>query len=292
MTDLSDEILKQLDKKSSITPMVGAFVAASATGYVVDVGGGRIPAQLGSSYLPEVNEPVWVWFIDAKPFVMGPTTPKPDRGTVVSVASGIVTLSTVFGTTVDAKFTDTTPSAGQTMGILWHGGPTAFLLSTSPAGNVAPPDPGVAAGTHVDEFRAIDTGSFRSGNGWWTSQVRAGDTNLGAWFYGTKISDTIPATAVIKRVLFYLSAASIGGSNPNLAVHPHPSKPGGAPALSTFSSSVPAQTRDVDLPTSVGDALKAGGGSAGIGVNHGGNSIFNSLAGDGMTGRLLITSVY
>ncbi|MFF9565723.1 hypothetical protein ACF1AJ_20410 [Leifsonia sp. NPDC014704] len=291
MSDESEVLLKLIGAKSRVRVLQGTFVAAAASGYTVDVGGGRIPADLGTAYLPEVNEIVWVWAIDDKYFVMGPVTPKPDRGTVVSVASGIATLTTALGT-VTAPYSGSTPSAGQVMKLAWHGGPFASLMSTSPPPPAPPAPPAPATTTHVDDFYAIDAGSYRAGSGWWTPQVRAGDTNFGAWFYGTKIADTIPATAQIKRVLLYLSPASIGGANPNYALHPHPSKPGGAPALTTFTSGLPATTGDLDLPTSVGDALKAGGGSAGVGINHGGNSIFNSLAADGLSGRIRITSVY
>lgn len=288
---LPDEIARQLDGKSNVLTLVGTFVGVANGIYVVDVGGNRIPADLGSSYLPEVNESVWVWFIDGVPFVKGPTTFRPDRGTVVSVASGIVTLSTAAGN-IGMKYTGTTPSAGQVMGILWHGGPTAFLLSTSPAGNTPPPAPGGGgAQQHVDRFAAnTDSGSWRSGNGWWTSQIRAGDTNLGAWFYGTKIADTLPSGATIQRVQIWISG-SISGAAPNFALHPHASRPGGAPSLSG-STAIGVSGGWVDLPLSFGQALRNGNGSYGVGINHGGNSIFNSVTDDGQSGTLVITSTY
>lgn len=297
MTDLVTTIGRLLDGKSSITPLVGTFVSFDATGYQVDVGGGRIPAQLGSSYLPIVNENVWVWFVDGQPFVMGPTSPKPGQATVVSVAAGLVTVSTTIGSFVMPYTSTLTPTAGQILNVVWGGGwapSNGFatgVSSTSPAGGTPPPAPGSGTKTHVDVFTAIDAGSFQSGNGWWTGQVRAGVTNLGAWFYGTKIPNTLPATAAVSRVQVYVSAQQISGSAPIFALHAHASKPGGAPTLSS-STAVGISPGWIDLPVSFGNALRNLGGAYGIGLNHGGNNILRSLAQDGQSGALRITSVY
>jgi hypothetical protein len=43
---------------------------------------------------------------------------------------------------------------------------------------------------------------------------------------------------------------------------------------------------------SIGNVLRNGGGSFGVGVDHGGYNIFPSLAQDGQSGALRITSVY
>lgn len=301
MTDLVATLSRLLDGKSSVTPLVGTFVSFDATGYQVDVGGGRIPAQLGSSYLPIVNENVWVWFVDGqlKPqvFVMGPTAPKPGSGTVISVASGLVTVSTTVGDFVMPYTSTLSPTAGQILNITWGGGwppSNGFatgVASTSPTGITPPSGPGGGATTHVDTFTAIDAGSYQSGNGWWTGQVRAGDSNLGAWFYGTKMADTIPSTAAIGSVQIYVSPQQIAGAPPNFALHAHATKPGGAPSI-PGSSAVAIAPGWVTLPSAFGVGLRAAGGAYGVGLNHGGNSILRSLAQDGQSGALRITSVY
>lgn len=296
MTDPTPTLGRILDGKSKVRPLVGTFVSFDGTGYVVDVGGGRIPASLGSAYMPVVNESVWVWFVDGQPFVMGPTVPKPSSGTVVSVASGLVTVSTVLGNSVMPYASTLSPTAGQIVNIVWNGsapsgGFATDVMSTSPAGGVAPAGPGGGPVTRSNQFIPLDAGSYRSGDGWWSPQVRAGVTNLGGWFYGTQIPDTIPASASILSVQLFVSPAQISGDAPNFAVHPHATKPGGAPSLSS-STPVGVAPGWVGLPVGFGNALKAGGGSYGVGVNHGGNNIFKSMAQDGQSGALLITSVY
>lgn len=287
-----DVLLRLIAAKSKVRPLVGTFVSAAAAGCEVDVGGGRIPARFGSGYLPEVNEPVTVWVIDDDTaFVMGPTLTKPAQGTVTAVTAGLVTLSTDFGDVV-APYYGATPAAGQIMGLRWHGGPQALgVLSTSPA-PPTPPDPPAppAAGQHVDTFQAVDAGSFNR-YGWQQAQVWASDSYEGAWFQGTKIADTIPSVAQMQKVEMFVSAQQIRFAPPNFALHPHPTKPAGAPAFGA-PSAIPVAPGWITLPLEWGDALKAGGGSFGVGVDHGGYSIFRSLAQDGMSGAIRITSTY
>lgn len=294
MTELSDAVLGAFAQAPpGVRVLQATFVSASTTGCLVDISGNRVPATLGTSWLPEVNEVVWLWVIGDRFFIMGPAAIKPDQGVVQSVTSGLVTLTTSLGTTVICPYAGTTPSAGQSMKLLWHGGAFAMLMSTSPAGNTPPPAPAPSATTHADEFPAIDAGSYGSGR-WWTPQVYASDSNLGAWFYGSKISDTIPAAASIQKVELYVSPQQISGSAPNFAVHPYQTNPGVSPALSTVGA-VGVGPGWVDLGSvgvAIGNALKAGGGSFGVGLNHGGYNIFSSLAQDGYSGRLRITSIY
>lgn len=267
------------------------FVSASASGCVVDYPTSRIPAALGTSFVPEVGEVVWVWNIDDRYFVMGPASPKPSTGTVVSVdGAGLATLTTNLGTTVVSPYVGSAPSAGQVMKLLWHGGPFAMLMSTSPPANTPPDPPTTPVITHTDIFPALDAGSYGSGR-WWTSQVWASDNNLGAWFYGTKIADTIPAAAVVQSIEIYASAAQISGSAPNFALHPYGSKPGGSPSFSS-ATAVGTSGGWTPLPLAFGQSLRAGSSSAGVGVAHGGYNIFNSLAADGMSGALRIVSTY
>lgn len=291
MTDDLDIILRMLAGKTSIRRLVGTFVSADATGCVVDVGNGRVPARLGTGFLPEVNETVNVWFFDDDTaFVMGPTVNKAPRGTVLSVANSLVTLDTAFGP-VTTPYGGTTPAAGQVMALRWHGGPFAMsVVSVAPPDPTPPPPPSGGSTTHVDTFQAIDAGSFNR-YGWQQAQVWASDTYQGAWFYGTKVPDTIPASASIQRVELFLNPQQVRFAPPNFALHAHPTKPGGAPSFGA-QQAIGAAAGWITLPNQWGDYLKSGGGSFGVGVNHGGYSIFRSLSQDGFSGALRITSNY
>lgn len=292
MTDVSSALLAHLaGKPAGVRLMQALFVSADTTGALIDVQGSRIPAAMGTAFLPEVGEVVNVWNIDDRYLVMGPAAVKPDQGTVQSVTGGLVTLLTSIGTTVTCPYDGTTPSAGQVMKLLWHNGAFAMLMSTSPAPVVAPAPPDTGLTTHVDVFTAVDAGSYGSGR-WWTPSVWASDNNVGAWFYGTKIADTIPAASGIETVeLFVPASTQIQFAGPNFATHPHTSKPGGAPSLSVVGA-IGITPGWVQLGSAFGNVLRNGGGSYGIGVSHGGYNIFPSLADDAMSGALRITSLY
>lgn len=290
MTDENDVMLALINAKTKVRTLVGTFVAATTTGCTVDVGGGRIPARFGTTYLPEVNESVNVWFVDDTAFVMGATVAKPSKGTVTAVASSLVTLNTDFGV-VSAPYLGSTPSAGQIMALRWHGGPVALgVMSTSPAAPTPPDPPSTSTGRHQDIFTAIDAGSWNR-NGWQQAQVWASDSYYGAWFYGSKIADTIPASASVAKVEIYLSIVSRFGNAPNFALHGYQTKAAGQPGYGAQQALTPTAGW-VTLPAAWGTALRSGGGSFGVGVNHGGKNIFRSLAQDGMSGALRITSTY
>lgn len=294
MIDETTQLLSMLNKKSQVTTLVGTFVSASTTGCVVDVGGGRIPARFATSYLPEINEPILIWFIDGNPFVVGPALTKPGAGVVVSTGLNMVTLTTDYGQVTVPYAATLTPTAGQVMKLSWQDGGFAHsVMSTSPTAGQAPQASGAGVTVHADKFTAVDAGSYGLFNSrWWTGEVYASDSNRGAWFYGSTISDTIPATANVSRVQLYVSPAQISGGNPNFALHAYQSKPSGQPSY-TGTTPVAITSGLVDLdPAVFGNALKAGGGSFGVGLNQGGYNVLRSLADDGQSGALIITSTY
>jgi hypothetical protein len=244
VTDQAEAILAALADKSELTVLIGTFVSANSSGTLltVDVGGGRIPVLPLGSYLPEVNEPVWVAFIDGQPYLAGPTKAKPGQGTVTSVASGFVTLSTDFGPVTVPYDSRLAPSAGQLMKLSWQGGGFAIAIMSA---NPTPPTPPTGGG----------------------------------------------GGAIISRVEFFASMKQVQGFSPNFALHADRSK-GGAPSLGATTALSVAAGGWMDLPAGFGNALKLGGGSFGVGVAHGGFNIFHSLAEDGQSGALRITSTY
>jgi len=289
------ELLRQLAAKSKVTTFTGTFVTYDGQGVTVDIGQGRIPAALGSGYLPYVGETVLVWFVDGVPYVMGPSIPRPHRGIVTAVASGLVSVDTAAGAVTNAPYVGSAPAVGADVRIMWHGGPLVFT-ATLPEGDTPPPNPGGGGATvHTDIFYALNTGTWNTGGGdtagsYFNNEVWASSTTIGGWFYGTKTQDTIPAVASIQRVELYIAARQIQGDAPRFTVHDR----AGAP-LGSLSGGVQigvGNYRWIDLPTYFGDALKYGGGAYGVGTRHGGYNIFKSLAADGGSGALRITSVY
>lgn len=297
MSDEAAVIRELIESKSTLRPTVGTFVSWTLDGPVVDIGTGRILAAFGTSYLPEVGERVLVWFIDGRPWVMGPAVPRPSEGTVKAVSSNRVTLATAVGDVGPIPYVGSAPAVGTVMRLLWHGGAVAISPAAAPIVPPAPPAPPAPAATaHVDTFSAIQAGSWNTGGGdaatsFFNSEVWASNTTIGLWFYGSKIPDTIPAGASIQRVQLYIAARQIQGGDPRFTTHGYQTAPG-SPAVSGGVQLGVGNYSWLDLPTSFGDALKRGGGQFGIATRHGGYNIFKGLAADGQSGTLVITSTY
>lgn len=296
MDDASVAAIQELvASRAKVTVWLGTFVGLNdaGTGVFCDIANGdatgRVPAQVMTPYRPEVNEQVQLLAIDGKFYLVGPALPKPGQGTVVSVTSDVATLATDVGNVAATFNAGLTLSASQIVKILWSDGPHVVgVLSTSPTPQTPPPSPTPGAVRHVDVFTAIDAGTF-SGGRWWQAQPWASDTTLGAWFYGSKIRDTLRGASVSK-VEIWSSLAQRYGSSPNFATHPHASKPTSGPSVSSATPRAVADRQWIELPVAFGAFLASNVG--GIALAHGGFNKFRSLAQDAQSGALRITSTY
>jgi len=291
MTDETEVVLGLLDGKASVRMVAGAYRGLDGLRATVDFEGGRVPAYFATSWRPVVNDPVWVLIVDGVAYITGPTAPLASDGTVVSVASGLATISTDVGNVFATYNSGVTLTAGQAVKLLAHGGyHVVGVKASSPVG--PSPDPGGGGGGTVvtQTFTAIDSGSFESS--WWTPRVYASTSNQGAWFYDYKMPWTIPASAVASSIEIYLAPVQIFGADPIFTTHPHGTKPGGSPGLSGGTAIDVTGAGWYPLPLSFFNALKSGGGAAGIGLNHGGYNIFASLAQDPQCGSIRTTYSY
>lgn len=290
-------ILGLIENRSRIVMHRGVFAGLTDAGCDVVIGASKVPAVLGTAWLPEPSEPVVVWQVDGVLMVMAPVAGKPSSGVVTAITAGIVTLTTGKGD-VSCPWSGATPTVGQTMRITWHGGPVALSVSKQPD-VITPATPVIPSTTRQLVFPATDSGSYNISGGWagnwWTREVHASDSEIGAWFYGTAIKDTIPAAATINRVQMFLPWAQAVGTQPALGAHPCPVKTG-APGTSSYSGIGYAGAGWYDLGTSYGDLLKAGGPSYGMGVAQSspgaGYHVFSSVGSDAQSGSLIITATF
>jgi hypothetical protein len=283
------------DLRALAAPKMGFFVGAvqsvTATGFTVVISTGVVPAFSGSDYVPAVGESVRVWFINEVAYVMGPLNPNPTQATVVSVASGIATMTAASGATIFAPYASTlSPTAGQIMQLMWANGPFGVAIqSTAPSGGTPPSGGGGNASTHVDTFTALGSGSYQSR--WWTTQVYASDTNIGLWFTGRKFRTRCRRPRIFNgcKSTFHQSK-SRGLTRTLLSTTILRSR--AAHQQSRGSTAIGVVAGWVHLPVSFGQSLRAANGWCGVGVDHGGFSIFNAVAADGQSGALRITSSY
>lgn len=288
-----DVIQDLLNGKAKVTMWLATFVSIDGSVAWCDVanGGqsGRVPTRVTTSYRPQVNEQVFVLAVDGKYFLLGPSVPKPAQGTVTSVGSNTVVVSTDLGDVTASVGVGMSLSSGQVVKLFWSDGAHVLAaLTAAPTPVTPPPPPASEPARHVDVFNAVDAGSF-SGGRWWQPQPWASDTTLGAWFYGSKIRDTLRA-ATVQKIELYASVASRYGNLPNIGYHPHAAKTGAGPSVTAARGIDVADGRWITLPLSFGQFLATNVG--GIGLAHGGFNKFRSLAQDAQSGALRITSTY
>lgn len=292
--DDSEVLLKRIAGKSNVRVELGYYRALDFPRAVIDVGGGRIPAEFATAYEPEVNEQVQVLWVDGKPFVIGPAKLRPSMGVVVTAPVGNkVTIDTDIGQITATYNADIALSSGTAVRLHWGAGPYVMSrMSTQPDVPIDPGAGGTAGVNRQETFTATNAGAWQVAGGRWSSdQPRASNGYLGAWFFGSKIRDTVAASAQMVSVEVYVKYASRFGSPPNFAMHSQ-AVPGGVPDLSAeFAWAVNDGWNR--LPHSVEatyfDALKAGGPALGIGLKQGGVNRFVSLGEDAQSGAIRIT---
>lgn len=291
MSSADDEILRRINAKSAVNVRAGRFVGVDGGLAVVDMGDQRFPVPFKSGgYVPQVNEAVWVESVDGALFMTGPAVGRPGLGVVSTVSDPLVTVTTDLGS-FTMPYSGATPSSGDAVGISWSSAPWCTVLSTSVDGDDAPPPPsGGGSKVQTVEFRATDAGTTHPSGDWWQAQPWAAVGNVGAWFYGAQIKGTIPAGATFVSLQVYINRVQKQGDPPNWALHNLASK-SGVPTFGGSTAWHPAGNGWQTPPSAAAwfAALKAGGSSYGIGLNHGGYNKFASRTQDGMTGALRIS---
>lgn len=285
---------------SRVTVWPAKFVSRDGGTVQCDVSNGdavgRVSAQTMTDYRPQVGEQVWL--LSVKPtdgvvkfYLTGPMLMPPPVGTVVSAASDYVTVDTDIGEVQATYNQGDTLSASQQVRLLWSDGPHVVgVLSTNPPPIPPAPAPDAGGATqHVDTFTALDAGSYQNGR-WWQPQPWASDSNLGAWFYGSKVRDTL-RSGPVSKIEIWVALASKLGNPPRFGTHPHDAKPAGGPAISNATPIAVSSGTWLELPTAFGQAL-SDGSAAGIGLEHGGFNKFQALSADAQSGALRITSIY
>lgn len=297
--DDSESLLRLIAGKSNVRIELGYYRALDYPRVIVDVGGGRIPAETATDYRPEINEQVQVLFIDGKPWMLGPAIPKPGEGVIVTVSGDIANVQTDIGI-IQAPFPhDAGLTSGEQVKLFWSQGPYILSrMSTSPEPQVDPGAPVTVGGTKQQVFMAVQAGSWQSAGGRWSSdEPRASNGYLGAWHFGTKIPDTIPAGALLPAdpktpgVEVFIRHASKFGNPPVFALHSQALQAGAPDTAASFAWAVVDGWNRIPAPHEVTffNALKAGGGKLGISLNHGGVNRFASLGADPQSGAIRIT---
>lgn len=292
----ADELLAEMYAgQTSVEVLIGTFVQQAGAMAVVDVGTARVTMPSLGQYFPVPSDPVRVLRIDKLTFLLGPAQPKSPIGRVTAAGSPRCTVEYPSGSGVTKLMgypSNITPAVNDIVLIDWSSGGTISDKITAAPIVTVPTDPtqggGPTQGRQV--FTAIDSGTFYvPGSRWNTNEVWAVTTgnNLGAWFYGSKIKDTIPDGATIVSASIYLPLFFDQGSAPVARVHGSAAKPGGNVAPSGATHTLSPRSGWAALPTAFLDVLKSADG--GIALVNGGWAKYSGTGSDGQSGALDVT---
>lgn len=288
MASESEVLLKLIDEKSTVQVLSGFYRGLDGDRATVDFANGRVPAYFTSAYMPAVNDPVWVMVADGVAYMLGPTTPKPAEGLVLFVTDGVVTVDTPVGQVLASHNVGQVLTAGDRVKLHWSDGCHVLgVVSVAAQTPDVPPPAGGGTGRVTKTFTAVDSGTRGNSMGWWTNDVRNSASNQGGWFYGNKIRDTIPDSAVIEKAEIYLPLISSRFPNAPFGRHGFASKPSGALSFSD-TSELPSKSGWVRIPNSLINHLKANAG--GLGFTGGtGDSTWAGTQKDAQSGAVRVT---
>lgn len=276
--------------------VVGKLTASTPGTVVINLAGAEIEVPTLQPVTPNLLVRV-ARSLDGTPIVLGPAGAFPAQGTISAVSSGVsVSVLGDDGLTYGnlPYLLSYAPVVGHLVALDGIGRVIGRISTIAGVGDpslqppviVPPKPPEASSGVHY--FSATDSGSYQGG--WWTNKVYYSENNLGAWFYGTQVRDTLAGAVAQPGCYIYLPVEHASGSNAWLGVHPHPSKPGGAPAVSG-GRAVSVQVNSsawYPLDTDIAQHLINNSGS-GVSTYGAGYRIFSGRAANADSGRLAIS---
>lgn len=290
MRDSQEYTEEALAKIVTTESLVGVFVSQQGAVATVDVAGVRLEVKSTTTVPVLPSDSVRLERRGSSLVMTGPTSPRAVTGRV-TVAGNPATVEYPDGSGVTATLpvaTGLTVDVDAIVFLDWASGGLVVAVIEAPVQPEPPdPPPGEDAGPKVvtREFDAVDSGSFQSGYGWRTNDVWSSASNIGAWFYGTQVKDTIPDGAKIRKAWIYLPRPiRLLGARP-FGRHTAEKKPGGSLSI-TDTSTLGKTSGLVEIPTSLVDFLKANDG--GLGFALGGYNIWPGTQKDGRSGQLRV----
>lgn len=283
-------------------------------GLVIGDDGARLGTPVwAGDYTPVEGDPVMALVQNGLAYILGPasTVARPETGTVTAAAAGGRVAVLAGGVTYSARYIGTAPSVAASVHLMWGGSsPTVLGLAnatttgSADAGTDPSAPPATTSGTLP--VPAIDSGSWRSVDGWGTGTSRPVSTKAvlqytytgsnaysGAWFYGVRASQLAGAT--IGAIRIYLPGRlTLGSYNSSLAAHLYLHTSSGKPAGDVSRTAgpsdqtlggVPYTAGWVTLPLAWAATLIAGGGVGIYGTPYLG---MNGIDADPASGSLSI----
>lgn len=294
MVSNADLVTAGLARIPDVRRKTAIFVGRVGVKAQVNLAGGTSPIlPYASGSFPTPGDPVQLELRDGEWVVTGPARPKPGEGIITGTGTPRAKV-TAWGVEYELRLDPSyTAVLADRVTISWSAdGEGVITGKVSAASNALTPGSSGGGGLqtfHPDAFTAIDSGSYR-GSAWWTNDVYSAINNDSAWFYGSKIRDTIPDTAVILSAYIYIPIRAINiNADGVMKMHTNSVKGSTPPAWAggPYNQLVPPATGWHAIPTFWVDYMKAN--DAGIGFETGGYWVAKGTGSDAYSGALDIT---
>lgn len=268
-------------RSDTINTQLGVFRGMAGNLAEVNVNGAtvRVPCDGFTPPIPGMS--VRVQWVNGSPSVTGPARPLNPRGVITGAGSPRATVTVEGQPYLMYLAAGYTPAVGDVVSIRWdyEGG----LITGKVQGyeTPKPPEPVPPPPQSFTDLvvRAENSGRFQSGVGWWGNDPWASSNNNGLWTYGNRVKDALAGASNLVADIYLPLVRELSGGQ--LALHQHPTIPGGAP---TFQDAWNPPTHNgwVRLPDGWANFLAVGG--RGVGVTNGGYTIWRGTALDGSSG--------
>lgn len=279
-----DRIAQAIARIPTVRSETATFVGMDGASAQILVDQNLVTLPCAGWYPPAVGMTVQVEWRDGRGIVTGPARAISPVGTITATGTPKATV-TIDGTEYVLYVRDGySPVVGDLVTVSWASGSIEGKISgqdTPQAPEVPPP-----AKTPFTDLvvRAADSGRYQSY--WWGNDPWASSSNDGSWFYESRLRDAL-RDADVTGVEIYLPLISEVGQA-QIGTHPHPTRPGGGPALGDFQPLPPGSRSGwVRLPDWWGPWFRDHDGGVGVRAPGGdGFTQWRGTAADGLSGAL------
>jgi hypothetical protein len=288
MINAAQALQRSLKRVPDVDQMVAKFLTRDGVLASVQFGEGApvsIPAV--GQYPPWPGDSVQVERRNGRLVMTGPTVAKSGMGTITATGTPKATV-VCDGVEYLLPYRDGyTPVVSDDVEINW----VTQVIQGKVTTLVPPPvvDPGTGGGTAGPfdfTFPAQQSGTW-NGTRWQSNDVQASDHNMGAWFYGATLADTLRDDWTVTGTFIYLPLVQELNVC-NIGLHGATEMDPGSWPGSTADIPLDPRSGWVQLPNEFGAGLNVFGG--GITVTSGnGLNVWLGTQSDGASGSLHIT---
>lgn len=281
-----DEVALRLSRRNQTRSETAIFVKMDGRLAMVNIGSSTIAVPCVGFYPPVAGMPVRIDWVNGSPSLTGPVRPLNPLGKITATGTPRAAVA-VDGVTYNLFYrAGYTPAVGDDVEINWA---TAVIqgkitgVTTPEVPPEAPPEPQPQPFELVVQAEA--SGRFNGGGRWGNSDPWASNTTRGIWTYGNRIRDALAGASTINYMDVYLPLVSELG-NAAIGIHEYGALPTFFPTLTDGLVLAQGQRGGWLRMPNWSAFLALGQRGVGVYAPGGGQTIWNGVANDSMSGAL------